>query len=105
MLSNDIKKSILGSSSWKYAGAFTLAIILGVLNGLYPTEIGREAATFFSDVFIRLLKFISVPIIGVTICLTIAKLGSGTSQKRLWQKTFLYTISTTVLAALTAAGL
>ena len=60
--------------SWKYAGFFALAIICGVINGLYPSEFGMDAARFISNVFIKLFKFISVPIIGITICTTMLKL-------------------------------
>lgn len=87
------------SSSWKYAGWFAAAIILGILNGLYPTQAGLTIAQFLSDVFVRLFKFISVPIIAVTICYTIARLGSAHTQKALWKHTLGYTLTTTLIAA------
>ncbi len=93
-----MKKSNV-SSSWQYAGWFGLAIVLGIVNGLYPTESGLTTARFLSDVFVRLFKFISVPIIAVTICYTIARLGSARTQKALWKRTLGYTLSTTLLAA------
>ncbi len=100
---DDIKQVISNSNSWKYIIAFSIALILGAINGLFPTEYGTLVADFFSKVFIRLLQFVSVPIIGITICSTIARLGSSSSQKKLWTKTLTYTISTTVAAALVAA--
>lgn len=93
------------NSSWKYAGWFAAAIVLGVLNGLFPTEIGLTTAQFLSDVFVRLFKFISVPIIGVTICLTIAKLGSSKAEKSLWKRTLGYSLGTTLVAASVGAVL
>ncbi len=62
-------------------------------------------AQFLSDVFIRLFKFISVPIIAVTICYTIANLGSARTQKTLWKRTLFYTLTTTLLAAGVGAAL
>ena len=93
------------SSNWKYTAAFAAAIVLGILNGFYPTDLGMLCAQFLSDVFVRLFKFISVPVIGITICLTIASLGSGKTQKTLWKRTLSYTLSTTLLAAGVAAAL
>ncbi len=93
------------SSSLTYASLFALAILLGILNGLYSTSIGNITAHFFSEIFVHLFKFISVPIIGVTICLTIASLGNGTTQRILWKRTLFYTLSTTLAAATVAAGL
>ncbi len=84
---------------------FALAIALGIVNGLYPTELGATTAQFLSDVFIRLFKFISVPIIAVTICYTIARLGSAKTQKALWMCTLGYTLTTTLIAAGVGAAL
>lgn len=89
--------------SWRYAGFFALAIICGVINGLYPSEFGMDAARFISNVFIKLFKFISVPIIGITICTTISKIGSQKSQGFLWKRTLFYTLTTTILSATVAA--
>ena len=93
------------TSSWKYSWWFALAICLGIANGLFPTELGGITAQFLSDVFVRLFKFISVPIIGVTICLTIASLGSSGAQKSLWKRTLGYTLGTTLVAAGVGAAL
>ncbi len=95
--------SKLPKTSAFYIFCFAIAIILGVINGLYPNATGTAVANFFSDVFIRLFKFVSVPIIGVAICLTIAKLGSDKAEQKIWQRTLFYTLTTTLMAALTAA--
>lgn len=100
-----MKKPFVKNSSWQYAGWFALAIALGMANGLYPTELGLTAAQFLSDVFVRLFKFISVPIIAVTICYTIARLGSAHTQKALWKRTLGYTLTTTLIAAGVGAAL
>lgn len=93
------------TSSWKYTLWFGLAIVLGILNGWFPTQTGMSVAQFLSDIFVRLFKFISVPIIGVTICLTIAKLGSSSAEKSLWKRTLAYTLGTTLVAAGVGAAL
>lgn len=102
MKQNHIQKK---DSSWKYSLWFALAIVLGIVNGLFPTQVGLVTAQFLSDIFVRLFKFISVPIIGVTICLTIASLGSSGTQKSLWKRTLGYTLGTTLVAAGVGAAL
>lgn len=92
-------------STWTYSVWFSLAIGIGIINGLWPTALGMTAAQFLSDIFVRLFKFISVPIIGVTICLTIAKLGSSAAEKSLWKRTLGYTLFTTIIAAVVGAVL
>lgn len=99
------KSSNTAANSWKYALAFTIAVLAGILNGWISTRPGLESARFLSEVFIRLFKFVSVPLIGVTICLTIAELGTSQSGKRLWQRTLFYTLTTTLAAASVAAVL
>lgn len=93
------------SNNLIYTFSFAVAILLGILNGLFPTLLGITAAQFLSDVFVRLFKFVSVPIIGITICLTIAGLGNTKTQKSLWKKTLSYTLSTTLIAAFVGAAL
>ena len=92
-------------TSWKYIGFYIAAVILGVIDGLYPTVAGIGVAKFISDIFIRMFSFVSIPIIGVTICLTLATLGASASSKSLWKRTLTYTLTTTVLAASVAAVL
>ena len=86
----DIPKAAGRQSSWIFAGLYALAIILGILNGCCPTGAGSALAKFFSEVFIRLFGFVSIPVIGVTICLTIASLGSSKASRSLWRRTLMY---------------
>ena len=90
-------------TGWKYMGFYILAITLGIINGLFPTSAGLTAAKFISDIFIRMFSFVSVPIIAVTLCLTLATLGTSAVSKALWKRTLTYTVTTTVLAASVAA--
>ena len=98
-------KKTTKNSAWRYSVWFGVSIGLGIVNGLWPTATGITVAQFLSDVFVRLFKFVSVPIIGVTICLTIAGLGSSKAEKSLWKRTLAYTLGTTIIAALVGAVL
>ena len=56
---------------------YAAAIALGVLNGFYGTDLTIRAGDFLSSVFIRLFKFISIPIIAVSLISTLAQLGES----------------------------
>ena len=47
------------------AGLYLAAIVLGVVNGFYGTAFTHSVGDFVSSVFIKLFKFISIPIIAV----------------------------------------
>lgn len=52
-----------------------------------------------SEVFIKLFKCISLPIISLSIIVTLANYRTDTLMKSIWQRTIRYTISTTLIAA------
>lgn len=81
------------------------AILLGILNGLYGTELMIRVGEFFSTVFIRLFKFISIPIIAVSLISTLAQLGESSESGRIFRRTISYTLLTTIIAAALAACL
>ena len=83
--------------------AYALAIIAGVGNGLWGTEGLLAVADFTSSIFIRLFKFISVPIIAVSIIATLSQISQSSDSGRIFTRTLFYTILTTVLSAAVAA--
>ena len=50
--------------------AYFVAIALGVWVGVWGGDVSNSVAVFFSTVFIKLFKFISIPIISVSIIST-----------------------------------
>ena len=93
------------SSGGRTGVYYALAIVLGIANGLYGPAFLGQAADFLSTVFIRLFKFVSIPIIAVSIIGTLAQLGTSAEAGRIFKRTITYTILTTVIAASVAAGL
>lgn len=83
--------------------AYVVAIATGIANGLWGTEGLLAIADFTSSIFIRLFKFISVPIIAVSIIATLAQVSQSSDSGRIFTRTLFYTIFTTVLAAAVAA--
>lgn len=81
-----------------YLIAITLGIIGNYLN-LGPLLILGRIVT---DIFINMFKFVSLPIISLSIIVTLSGFREGSYIKKIWQKTLYYTLFTTILAALTA---
>lgn len=93
------------TGGWLLAGLYFIAIAAGIANGVWGTPFGHQAADFISTIFIRLFKFISVPIIAVSIISTLAGISRSGNSGRIFRHTIFYTLFTTILAAALAAVL
>jgi Na+/H+-dicarboxylate symporter len=78
---------------------YLIAIGFGVLSGFSEIEILRVVGTSVSNIFIKLFKCLSLPLIGLSIIVTIVSYSPKTGMKNLWQRTLFYTLSTTLAAA------
>ncbi len=87
------------SSGWTLLILYVAAILLGVANGLWGSELGRTSADFISTLFIRIFKFVSVPIIAVSIISTLAGISRSGNSGKIFRHTIFYTLFTTILAA------
>lgn len=85
--------------------AYLIAIVFGVLNGLWGPDVFLALADFLGTIFIRLFKFISIPIIAVSIIATLARISQSSQSGKIFRQTLFYTLFTTVLAASLAAVL
>ncbi len=85
--------------------AYLVAIVLGAINGVWGSEPLLALADFVSSIFIRLFKFISAPIIAVSIIATLSQVSQSSDSGRIFGRTIFYTIFTTVLSAAVAAVL
>ncbi len=84
---------------------YVLAIVLGLVNGFYGSEIWIQTGEFISTIFIRLFRFIAVPIIAVSIIATLSQISKSTESGRIFRHSVFYTLLTTILAATLAAVL
>ena len=84
---------------------FAIAILLGIGTGLLKDPFLFSAAEMVSQLFINLLKLVSLPIIFLSIVSTAAGMESMEQIKQLGQKVVKYTLLTTVIAATVALGL
>ncbi|WP_341808295.1 dicarboxylate/amino acid:cation symporter [Wolbachia endosymbiont (group E) of Neria commutata] len=82
--------------------AMLCAVIFAVIAYYFNNEIIFEVAKLSSDVFISLLKLISLPLVFLSIVSTISGLKDSIEIKFLVKKTLFYTLLTTIIAALVA---
>lgn len=90
------KKSFIFSTPFIYA----LMIGLGIVSGMSDIAILKETGLLVSDLFIKIFKCISLPIISLSIIVTLANYRSDGLMKRVWQRTISYTFATTLIAAI-----
>ncbi|GBD91305.1 proton glutamate symport protein [bacterium BMS3Abin04] len=76
-----------------------IALVLGVLYGLYLTDY-VQYVSWMGDLFLRALRMVIVPLIFSSIISGVANIGSAENLGRLGFKTFLYYIVTSTFAIL-----
>ena len=82
-----------------------VAIVLGVFAGVWDPSWLRTGATHFSEVFINLLKLVSLPIIFLSVVSTASSMGSMGEIKFLGRRVLKYTLLTTVISATVALSI
>ncbi len=83
---------------------YLLATALGLTIGYLNIPVLNSAASVISEIFINLLKLVSLPIIFLSIVSTASGMESVNEIKFLGKKVIKYTLLTTVLAASIALG-
>ena len=89
------KQSFWSSSLFLYS----LAIFLGLIAGYSDMVILHKLTQVISDIFVKLFKLISLPVIALSIIVTLANYRRDGSMQFIWKKTMLYTFGTTLIAA------
>ncbi len=82
-----------------------VALVAGVLSGLYPLPVITTTADTIVTIFVSLLKLISLPIIFLAIVSTVTQLENHQEIKVLGGRVMKYTLLTTIIAASIALGL
>lgn len=82
--------------------AILFSILLAIVAYYLNNEVVFEVARLFSDIFISLLKLISLPLVFLSIVSTISGLKDSIEIKTLLKKTLFYTLLTTIIAAFVA---
>jgi Na+/H+-dicarboxylate symporter len=84
---------------------YGLAIIFALISGLSDYSFLHSLGTTVSDIFIKIFKCISLPIIALSLIVTLSQYVADGPMRGVWQKTLFYTLSTTLLAATVACVL
>jgi Na+/H+-dicarboxylate symporter len=84
---------------------YTIVISLGIMSGILNFEWLNNIAVMMSDAFIKIFKCLSLPLISLSMIVTITSYHSDMQMKRISQKTLCYTLVTTVTAAIVACVL
>jgi len=82
-----------------------LAMGVGLATGWLEIPFLNQAATHLSDLFLRLLKLISLPIIFLAITSTMTGMKSFHEMRSLGRRVLVYTLGTTLVAATLALGI
>ena len=78
---------------------YTLMIILGALSGWSDIIWLKALGVFISDVFIKIFKCISLPIIALSIIVTLSNYNADGMMRTVWRRSMTYTLGTTLVAA------
>ena len=89
------------SRSRRWLGNILLLVAmgLGLLTGWADVSILTSVASGTSDIFLRLLKLVSVPIIFLAVASTITGMKDLHEMRTMGRRVFLYTLGTTLVAA------
>lgn len=79
------------------------ALVIGAVLGALHIDAVNSVCDFVATVFTRLFKFTAVPAIAVSVLTTLATLGSNKETGRIFKRTIMYTLLTTIAASTIAA--
>jgi Na+/H+-dicarboxylate symporter len=82
---------------------YLIAILLGIFTGISGSPLLQSFGLLISDVFIKIFQCISLPIIALSIIVTLSTYHAEGGMKKVWQRTLFYTLTTTIVAACISA--
>lgn len=78
---------------------YLAAIVAGIVSGLSGIGFVEQIGKCCSEIFIRIFKCISMPIVSLSVIVALSGYASNKSMNIVWKKTLKYTIATTLAAA------
>lgn len=78
---------------------YAIMIVLGVLSGYSDIALLKTFGLFIADVFIKIFKCISLPIIALSIIVTLSNYRADGVMRKIWGRAMSYTLGTTLIAA------
>lgn len=80
-------------------------IVLGIASGLSDVALLKSFGLLVSDIFIKIFRCISLPIVALSLIVTLSSYSADRASRRIWQRAILYTLSTTMIAAIVSCFL
>lgn len=74
-------------------------VLLGLVSGYSDVHWLQQIGIFISDVFIKIFSCISIPIVSLSIIVTLANYRSEGGETGVWRRAMCYTLGTTLIAA------
>jgi Na+/H+-dicarboxylate symporter len=84
---------------------YTIVIGLGITSGMLNFEWLNNITGMISEAFVKIFKCLSLPLISLSMIVTITSYHGDKQMKKLSQKTLCYTLVTTIIAAIVACVL
>lgn len=84
---------------------YTFVIVLGILSGWSEISWLQKLGLFIADVFVKIFKCISLPIISLSIIVTLSNYRTDGPLRSVWKRAMRYTLGTTIVAALVSCVL
>lgn len=78
---------------------YSLMILLGIFSGFSDIGLLKNIGLTVSEIFIRIFRCISLPIIALSLIVTLSSYSAEAAMKKVWQRIIFYTLSTTIIAA------
>jgi Na+/H+-dicarboxylate symporter len=84
---------------------YLVMILLGIASGLSDISFFKTLGVTISDIFIRIFRCISLPIIALSLIVTLSSYSTEGAMQRLWRRILFYTLFTTLIAATVSCAL
>lgn len=78
---------------------YAVMILLGLYSGLSGISVLESFGLLIADIFIKMFKCISLPIISLSIIVTLSNYRADGIMRTIWRRTMTYTLCTTLVAA------
>ena len=79
---------------------YVVMILLGILSGWSEVIWLHKVGEFIAEVFVKIFRCISLPIISLSIIVTLSNYRADGSLRAIWRRAMCYTMGTTGIAAL-----
>lgn len=97
MCAQDLKKA---KSALTTPVIYALMILLGILSGWSELSWLHTVGLLIADVFVKIFRCISLPIISLSLIVTLSNYRADGPLRVIWQRAMCYTLGTTLVAAL-----